>query len=146
MMTEELAVQELLDHEGIVNDEAYTHATWSAGDRAHQGDIIFVGLAKLPASAKKVQQTQLAEGNTQGSRHVLEGGTCYRCDEEELARLIQEATKREVGRTYLGPVFTCPATVTHPEHGDHIFPHQGVVAVVYQRSLDAEEREARVRD
>jgi uncharacterized protein (UPF0335 family) len=36
--------------------------------------------------------------------------------------------------------------LTHPEHGNHGFPAKTVCAVVYQRNLDAEEREARVRD
>ena len=36
--------------------------------------------------------------------------------------------------------------LTHPEHGNQGFSAGAVCAVVYQRNLDAEEREARVLD
>lgn len=133
--------------EAIVNDEAKLHATFEPGDVSHQGDVIVVCLEKLPASAKTRANRQLADGNTQGSRHVLARGEVYDCDPAEVAKMLGGSIAAE----YIGPVFVSPAyptcdDLTHPEHGNQGFPAGVVCAVVYQRNLDAEEREARVRD
>jgi hypothetical protein len=68
-----------------------------------------------------------------------------------VADLIERATRVRVEQRYVGPVFVSPSTptaddLTHPEHGNQGFPAGAVCAVVYQRNLDAEEREARVAD
>lgn len=139
----------ILNQECIVNDAPHTHETWACGDVGLQGDLIFVGIGSLPKSAKPRKNRQLAEGNTQGSRHILSGGRCYECDTAEVAKLIKAATKTAVDAKYIGPVFTTPCEVQHPEHGDHVWPKslgKCFVAVVFQRSLDAEEREQRVQD
>jgi hypothetical protein len=50
---------------------------------------------------------------------------------------------------YIGPVFVTDSTTAlrHPEHGDHEYAElEMVVAVVYQKSLDALQREQRTRD
>ena len=136
----------------LVNDEAKYHATWKAGDVAHQGDLIFVGLNSVPESRKVRTTQQLADGNTQGSRHILrEGIAVFDCDAAETTAAIKALTGATIGEQYIGPVFVSPANPTaddvdHPEHGNHGFPKGCVVAVVYQRNLDAEEREARVLD
>lgn len=143
------AVAEILEHEVIANDATHVHQTWDVGDVAHQGDVIFVGIAKLPGSAKPRKNRQLAEGNTQGSRHVLKGGRCFDCDQAEVSQLIEFATRQSIAARYIGPVFTTNAEVDHPEHGNHVWPKslgKQVVAVVYQRNLDSEEREQRVID
>ena len=140
-------VNELLATEAIVNDAPHTHAAWSPGDTAHQGDLIFVGLKTLPATAEARANRQLADGNTQGSRHVLaDGPDVFNCPPADVAKAIKNLTGQAVAEQYIGPVFHTPATVTHPEHGDHTWPEDGVVACVYQRNLDAEQREQRVRD
>lgn len=139
----------LLEHESIANDSPHTHSAWNCPDAAHQGDLIFVAISSLPKSAKTRKNRQLADGNTQGSRHILSGGKCYDCDAQEVAGLILATTKIAVEAKYIGPVFTTPCEVTHPEHGNHIWPKQigkHVIATVFQRSLDAEEREQRVID
>lgn len=124
------------------------HETWSAGDHAHQGDIIFVCIAGLPKSAKLRADRQLAQGTTIGSRHVLDGGECFDADPARVADAIYAATNGHivVDPRYIGPVFTGPATVTHPQHQDQAFPDVTVTACVYQRNMDAEEREVRARD
>lgn len=137
--------------ERIVNDAPKMHATFEPGDVAHQGDIIIVCIGTLPESAKKRKNRQLAEGNTQGSRHILERGTVYDADAGEVAALIRKHTGCEVDPQYIGPVFVGHAKptandLTHPEHGHQGFPAKAVCAVVYQRNLDAEEREQRTRD
>lgn len=140
-------LSELLnDSETIVNDATHTHSTWETGDVAHQGDVIFVAIKRLPKSAVPRKDRQLAEGNTQGSRHIADTGNVYDADPAEVAAAIKAATGCDIAADYVGPVFEGPAHISHPEHGDQVFPGHCTVAVVYQRSLDAEQREARVRD
>lgn len=122
------------------------HESWSAGDVVHQGDIIVVNIGALPPSAKPSATAQVVDGATQGSRHVVEGGAVYDCDPAELVEMIRSyRPESDVGPQYLGRVFQGPCVLTHPEHRHHQFP-ESVNAVVVQRNLDAEEREARVRD
>ena len=137
--------------EQVVNDAPRLFDVFEVGDRSHQGDIIIIRIAALPASAKIRQNRQIAEGTTQGSRHILARGTVYNCDRDEVARAIESATKRNVAMDYIGPVFVSPANptkndLTHPEHGNQGFPAGAVCAVVYQRNMDAEQRERRVQD
>ena len=137
--------------ETLINDAPKLHSTFEIGDVAHQGDLIIVRIAGLPKSAKPRLNRQLADGTTQGSRHVLEHGDVFDADRGEIARLIKAATKATVGAEYIGPVFVSPDKPTardlnHPEHGPQGFPAGSVCAVVYQRNLDAEEREQRTRD
>lgn len=138
-------------HEAIVNDAPKLHATFEPGDVSHQGDLIIVAIHKLPASAKLRKNRQLADGDTQGSRHILEHGDVYDCDRAEVVVAIKKANGVIVNERYIGPVFVSPESptendLTHPEHGNQGFPDGTVCAVVVQRSLDAEEREQRVAD
>ena len=147
----EAIVPEGIVPEGIVNDASHLHATFAVGDVAFQGDLCLVGIGRLPQSARPRANRQLAEGSTQGSRHVLERGDVYDADPTEVIALIRSANGTEVDPRYIGPVIVSPAEptaedLTHPEHGNQGFPAGTVCAVVYQRSLDAEQREARVRD
>lgn len=137
--------------ERIANDAPKLHQSFEVGDVAHQGDLIIVGIASLPKSARQRKSRQLADGNTQGSRHVLEHGEIFDADAREVSLLIKEATRSIVETQYIGPVFVSPAAPTeddlsHPEHGNQGFPAGRICAVVYQRNLDAEERAARVQD
>ena len=137
--------------ERIANDDSKLLETFGIGDVSHQGDITIVAIAALPESAKSRISRQLAEGDTQGSRHVLTRGDVYTASPSEVARLIKAATNCDVAEQYIGPVFVSPANptaddLTHPEHGNQGFPAGTVCAVVYQRNLDAEEREMRTRD
>lgn len=121
------------------------HSTWSVGDCAHQGDLIFVCIAKMP-KGKRRENRQLAEGETRGSRHVLSGGEVFDTDAEAVAKTINAATGGNVAAKYIGPVFTGPATVEHPEHQHQSFPADTVTVCVFQRNQTAEEREVRARD
>lgn len=137
--------------EQIVNDAPKLHATFETGDVSSQGDLIIVRIASLPASATRRKNRQLAEGNTQGSRHILARGHVYDCAPGEVAVAILDATRCVVSQNYIGPVFTAPANptehdLTHPEHGHQGFPAGSVCAVVYQRNIDNEDKEARVLD
>lgn len=137
--------------EAIVNNDPKLHATFEPGDCAHQGDLIIVGIKQLPTSARPRANRQLAEGSTQGSRHILERGDVFDADPSEVGEMIFAATGCRIEPQYIGPVFVAPPAptehdLTHPEHGHQGFPAGTVCAVVYQRSLDNEEREMRVRD
>ena len=138
--------------EGIVNDEAKLNESFEVGDVSHQGDLILVRIASLPKSAKPRASRQLADGNTQGSRHVISRkAKCFDADATEVSMLIASANGCKVDARYVGPLFVSPSKPTandldHPEHGNQGFPAGAVIACVYQRSLDSEEREQRVLD
>jgi hypothetical protein len=137
--------------EKMVNDapRSFRDAEWPVGSVAHQGDVILVRIAALPKPARPRANRQVAEGNTQGSRHVLHGGAIYDCDPAQLAQAINRCCpKAYVGSEYLGPAFTTDeaTALRHPEHGDHEYEDGMCVAVVFQRNLDAEERAVRSQD
>ena len=138
--------------ETIINNSPriFTEADFPIGTVSHQGDVIFVRIAKLPQSAKTRADRQLAIGNTQGSRHVLTTGNVYEADHREIVKAIAAVCKGiTVGDAYVGPVFQTTdgkAYVDHPEHGPQGFEGDMTIASVYQRSLDSEERERRVQD
>lgn len=149
--TQKRAKQKAVRHESIVNNDPRLLEVFDVGDASHQGDLTIVRIASLPASAKPRRERQLAEGNTQGSRHVLARGEVFDADAREVARMIRAATKCEIDERYIGPVFVSPADptpndLTHPEHGHQGFPAGAVCAVVFQRNLDSEEREQRTQD
>ena len=145
------AKQSVQPQERICNNAPKLLASFELGDVSHQGDIILVRISGLPKSAKPRENRQLAEGDTQGSRHVMTRGKVYSADPTEIARLIKSATNVDVDGKYVGPVFVSPEDptendLTHPEHGHQGFPAGAVCAVVFQRNLDQDEMEARVRD
>lgn len=137
--------------ESIVNDDPKLHADYPPGTVAHQGDLMIVSIHELPRTAKARKNRQLADGETQGSRHVLTRGSLYDADPNEVVQLIKRATGQDVDARYIGPVFVAPVSPTendleHPEHGNQGFPAGSICAVVIQRNLDAEEREQRTAD
>jgi hypothetical protein len=138
--------------ESIINDEprTLTDADFPIGSVAHQGDLILVRIKAVPKSAKDRKSRQLADGNTQGSRHVLQVGAVFDCKASDVAKAIKAVCpKSDVGDRYIGPVFSTTegvADLCHPEHGDHLYRGEMVLAVVYQRNLDAEQREQRTQD
>lgn len=108
----------------------------SVGDAARQGDVYFVLLAGVPEHVTEVvPMSQLVPGTTQGSRHIL--------DSLSGVRMFTRSDATEL----VGPVLLLETerTVTHPEHGDMTLP-AGCYGVIYQRNLDAEERQRRVLD
>lgn len=144
------------DHEKMFNDDPveFSSDRFLPGDVAHQGDIMIVCLKSRPKGKAKVRENrQIAEGNTQGSRHVLESGQLFDYEPNIVADAIYEATGCRVDPQYCGPVFCTEkssgnATLSHPEHGNHTYSGQDMwCASVYQRNFDAEEQaEKRARD
>lgn len=135
------------NHEKVVNDETrvFTEADFPVGTVSHQGDIILVRIAKMPKTAKPRSSQQLADGNTMGSRHIAKGQV-FECKPAEVAKLISEVCPKAKVQEYLiGPVFL-GCNLEHEEHGNQVFPEGSVIATVFQRTLESEEREARVKD
>jgi hypothetical protein len=130
--------------ESIINNQTRTFT--DAPRATRQGDLYLINIPAMPTSAKPRADRQLAEGNTQGSRHVCRTGNVFDANRGELAALIRKATGQAIEEKYIGPVFTGPAYIEHPEHGDHDFQCEGTFAVVFQKSLDQLEREQRVLD
>ncbi len=132
--------------ESIINDAPRNIPDMPVGEVKAQGDLLFVSIATLPTGAKSRKNRQLAEGTTQGSRHVAETGKVFDASPTEVAKLIKKATGKDVQERYIGPVIVGPSNITHPEHGHHNYEGECVLAVVFQRVLDAEEREIRALD
>jgi hypothetical protein len=143
-------------NEAMVNDDPrlLDEAQFEVGDVSHQGDLMVVRVHCLPEDARPrgpQESRQLAPGETQGSRHVLERGRIYDCDVDQVRRLIQQANGCDVNSRYIGPMFVSPLAptehdLTHPEHGHQGFPAGAVCAVVHQRVLDQDEQERRALD
>ena len=106
----------------------------SLGDVVRQGDIYLVCIDKCNGTPTK--DMQLAPGNTQGSRHILQGNV----------QVYNECTYQSVDKVLVGPSFQCvgETTVTHPEHGDKVLPEDTCWQVIYQQAFADEVR--RVRD
>lgn len=135
------------DHaKSVANNAPQTFEDFAVGTVTHQGDLILLAINK-PKQLKVRKNLQLAEGNTQGSRHVLVAGSkCYDGDVAELQQLIKAATGADVEAQYIGPVFELNTTLEHPEHGAKTWQCDGWAVVVFQRNQDALERAARVQD
>lgn len=138
--------------EAIRNDD-HAPVSMAIGDVCRQGDLYLVRLGELPIGRKARKNRQLAEGDTQGSRHVLEGDAeLFDLDQvNDLEREVRRACGDSVAlRDYqIGPVFLvgeAGATVTHPEHGDRTLSEPGCYATIFQRSLTSDDREERARD
>ncbi len=131
--------------ERIKNDDLRVFGPeWSVGDVSAQGDLLIVNIGQLPASATSRRDRQMADGDTMGSRHIVARGRVYDANAEQVAALIAETTKRVVESRFVGPLFTGPALLTHPEHGDQEWAGACVNAVVYQRVWDAEQSSSRL--
>lgn len=137
--------------ESLVNDapRTFDDADFPVGTVAHQGDVMCVRIASLP-EGKPRSNRQLADGTTQGARHILAVGDVFDCDTATVVRAIADVCRGvQVDARYIGPVFRTvddKADVTHPEHGDHHYRGNMVIATVFQRVLDAEQREQRAAD
>lgn len=151
MLVETPVVSSSPVNHAVINDapRMFDDSDFPVGTVAHQGDVILVRIAALPKSAKPRQSRQIAEGNTQGSRHVVITGEVFDCDLSEVSKAVKSATKCDVDPKYIGPVFKTVegcADLDHPEHGNHQYRGEMVMACVFQRVLDAEEREQRAAD
>lgn len=134
-MTADKAFAKIKDRaESIKNDDAHRIETMSVGDSWRQGDLYITRVESVPKGAKKMAaaRLQLAPGDTQGSRHILDSDAGLTMFDAPNATALD------------GPIFqtTERRTVTHPEHGDVSLP-PGCYAVTYQRAFADELRAQR---
>lgn len=100
------------------------------GDVIRQGDLYVERIAKLPEKrGKKTKNRQLAIGQTQGSRHVI----------DPAPKGLAIYAPRDGANALEGPLVVTKEswTLTHPEHGHFSLP-AGVFAVRYQRDYARE--------
>lgn len=106
------------------------------GQIVRQGDIYIHRVKATHAHGKELKTRQLAIGETQGSRHVLEGVKC----------MVLEGTKAPewAPRALLGPLVKLSERcfISHPEHAYVSLP-AGTYQITHQ--MDARTL-ARVRD
>lgn len=109
----------------------------SIGDTFRQGDIYITLIEHIPNDTviSKNPSNQIAIGDTQGSRHCIEGMNSVKIYQKKNPGMLD------------GPVILVknPITITHPEHG-HVNLPCGTYEISYQKNLDSEEREMRARD
>lgn len=90
----------------------------------HQGDVYLWALPEIPDCAEPdpKPRAQLADGDTQGSRHIL----------DDLSKV--EMFKLKEPNPLQGPVIRVKETVTltHPEHA-HVILSPGIYFVSFQR-------------
>lgn len=107
-------------------DDSTKYITPEIGKYAAQGDVNFIFLPKVPKGAVKAEPiSQLAPGNTRGSRH------CIRLTDMKHVQFFKLRHPNPLQGLIL--VFNKETTIEHPEHGDHVYPAGTIVAVTYQR-------------
>lgn len=144
-MTAERAYSEVRTEAEKIRSDAPARVEMEVGDVVRQGDIYITRLRGLPAGrTTALAERQLAPGQTQGSRHIVEGpARLLRCEPVEVERALRDACGLSVTapEPLIGPVIdaTGEVTVTHPEHGNRTLC-PGVYAVTYQRAFADEVR------
>ena len=119
--------------EAIKNDEHAEVGAMSVNDCYWQGDVgvVFVDDGKVPEGwqVAKEQNPQLAVGNTQGARHIIEN--------MEGVTLFQQNSATSLD----GPGIEAKKgfRLNHPEHGDRTFL-PGVYRTRFQRAFGDELR------
>ncbi len=143
-------LREVTEQAEAIKNNAPASVGVEIGDVVRQGDLYLVRIHELPKSRKKRSNRQLADGDTQGSRHVLRGkAQLYDVDAQQAIALLKKADRRFDVRDYqVGPGIQIeePATVEHPEHGHRTLTEPGCYLSIFQRSLTAEQLEERARD
>lgn len=106
------------------------------GAVVRQGDLYLERLAALPKElGKRTADRQLAIGQTQGSRHVI----------DPAPEGLEIYAPPKDANALVGPVVSSPNRIrlTHPEHGHFDLP-AGIYQVRYQRDY-AKERAEEIR-
>lgn len=94
------------------------------GQAFRQGDVYVTRIAELPSDVVATMNTQIAKGQTKGSRHIL-------ADTKGLKIFnLKDAGPLD------GPVFTSTEEMhlTHPEHAHFVFP-AGTYSSRYQQDF-----------
>lgn len=114
----------------------------SLGDVVRQGDVYIMSIPNLP-TGQVSENRQLAEGDTQGSRHILTGKVNI---VDKVTSIVKNHDGVAINAALVGPAFECVSDVTetHPEHAHKVLPAGTCWQVVYQVAFAEEIR--RVRD
>ena len=110
----------------VADDSPRTVGDLVAGDFTAQGDVMFWRLGELPSGCTPYSTvSQLAPGNTKGSRHCILEADLQHCEFYVLPN----------ANPLQGPIIKAakPITVEHPEHGNQTLP-AGNWLVTYQRA------------
>jgi hypothetical protein len=134
MKTATAVFDEIVQHAGKHSDGTTKHVpVLKLGEWVAQGDVNFVALSKVPDRARPTAPvSQLAPGNTRGSRHCIK--------REDLGKVEFFALP------YPNPLqgvilkINAPIIVEHPEHGDHVWYKGAIVLVTFQRKYAEELR------
>lgn len=132
--------------EQIRNDERRVVEVMSPGDNVRQGDIYITFLDREPRVIGPHESRQLAEGNTQGSRHTVEGDCeVLQVDGAEaleiLHRLVPDSRNFE---QFVGPMIRAPkgCEVPHPEHAHYSLPPGSHLVTIQRAHADVVRRAA----
>lgn len=117
-------VERVTEHgKGIADDSEVRYGTFSVGDLHWQGDVGVLRVCELPGGLEDnwAWGKQVAPGNTQGSRHTVDG---------KCKLLVWPEGGELVGPVVRSDQKWC---LRHPEHGDVLFP-AGDYLITYQRA------------
>jgi hypothetical protein len=119
------------------NDEAIVIPPLVPGQWVAQGDVNFIALPQVPEDAVKAEPvSQLAPGNSRGSRH------CIAIADMPKVKFWKLPYPNEIQGLILE--FVGDVRVEHPEHGDQCWSAGAIVLVSFQRKHAEELR--RVED
>lgn len=119
-------LKEIHAHGQEIADDSTKRINPIVGVPIAQGDVNFWLLPKVPDAAIAAKPiSQLAPGNTRGSRH------CIRQKDMAHVRFFRLPNPNPLQGLIL--CFDEETTIEHPEHGDHIYPKGAIVAVTFQR-------------
>lgn len=124
-------LQTFAEHENIDNSLPKIYENMSPGDAARQGDILTIRLEGAPDDIVPDDEagSQLAPGNTKGSRHILRSMD----NVKRFRRTDARATDGPILQLIHGEM-----VVDHPEHAANIFCQEGWYSIRYQRSAAEE--------
>lgn len=116
----------------VADDSVRVVPQMEPGNYIPQGDVNLFVIDRLPTNAIPAKpQSQLAPGNSKGSRH---------CIRESCMQNVEFYKVDRTSNPLQGPIllFTGPVIIEHPEHGDQTWPAGTVMVVGYQRSYAEE--------
>ena len=130
-------VQSHIETQAVNNsNETRVVEKMEVGEGIRQGDVYIWKVSEIPSDYSiPTMERQIAQGDTKGSRHILEETTSL--------RIFKKSTPSPLD----GPAFTSVEDIvlTHPEHADFVIKGGGCFISEYQQDFAAEEIRA-VRD
>ena len=117
----------------VNTDRVIPAGAFAIGKHVRQGDIYIVRVADDHAHGGPIENRQLAQGTSKGSRHIA----------EPPATVYEGTTQpaKAMGTVFLGPCVQSDAEfrISHPEHSDVIVP-AGTYQIVHQMDARTQKR------